>query len=250
MDKNSFTYKVWDLLKTIVIAGFIAFFCIRGFMFEPFKIPSGSMMPTLLVGDFLFVSKYAYGNRMPLTDWFFWSREPERGDIVVFKREGSGLPGSFFGLGDTLFIKRLVAVPGDTLSYNGAAKQLMINGQAISQTVVSGYAEHGLYEGRNVDLKTEDLAGVRHSILLDPQVEGIDVAPMTVPAGQYVVMGDNRDNSRDSRYWQTPAWGFVPKADIMGRAEFIVLSWAPDWQLRLERIFQNLRVTHEPTSAR
>jgi signal peptidase I len=98
MSTPSFAAKVYDFTKTVVIASFLAFFCIRGFVFEPFKIPSGSMLPTLQVGDFLFVSKFAYGNRLPLTDYFFWQTEPQRGDIVVFKKSGSGLPGSFFGL--------------------------------------------------------------------------------------------------------------------------------------------------------
>lgn len=243
---KSIARSVWDLTKTLVIAGFLAFFCIRGFIFEPFKIPSGSMMPNLLVGDFLFVSKYAYGNRMPLTDHFFWQREPERGDIIVFKMKGSGLPGSFFGFGETLFIKRLVGVPGDTIEYRN--KVLYVNGTPQVQENVGSYTFTS-HDGREVvaDLLEEQLGDVRHTILQDPATPGQDVAEMVVPTGQYVMMGDNRDNSRDARYWEWPQWGFVPRADIMGRAEFIFWSWDDSWKPRLERLFDSLRAKHAQT---
>lgn len=240
---DGFARRVWDLLKTLVIAGFLAFFCIRGFIFEPFKIPSGSMMPNLLVGDFLFVSKYAYGNRFPMTDYFFWQKEPERGDIVVFKMKGSGLPGSFFGFGETLFIKRLVGLPGDTIAYRD--KTLYVNGKPQEQANVGTFS-FTAHDGREVtaDMLDEQLGDVRHTILQDPATPGQDVAEMTVPEGKYVLMGDNRDNSRDARYWAWPEWGFVPRADIMGRAEFIWWSWDESWMPRLDRLGINLRAKH------
>lgn len=240
---KSFGRQVWDLFKTLAIAGFLAFFCIRGFVFEPFKIPSGSMMPNLLVGDFLFVSKYAYGNRLPMTDYFFWQREPERGDIVVFKMKDSGLPGSFFGFGETLFIKRLVGLPGDTLEYRN--KTLFINGQAQVQENIGTYTFE-THDGRDVTaaLLEEQLGGVRHTILQDPATPGQDVPAMEIPEGQYVVIGDNRDNSRDARYWEWPQWGLIPRADIMGRAEFIWWSWDDSWTPRFERMFESLRARH------
>jgi signal peptidase I len=232
------------LAKTIALAAFLAFFCIRGFIFEPFKIPSGSMMPNLLVGDFLFVSKFAYGNRLPLTNYFFWNREPQRGDIIVFKMKGTDLPGSFFGLGDTLFIKRLVGLPGDRVAYRN--KTLYINGKPMGQTMVGNYT-YTAGDGREVaaDIADEQLGDVRHSILLDPATPGQDVAEMVVPKEMYVMMGDNRDNSRDARYWAWPEWGFVPKHDLMGRAEFIFWSWDSHWKPRLERIGNSLRAHHE-----
>ncbi len=240
---HSFLAQAWSFIKTVAIAAFLAFFVIRGFIFEPFRIPSSSMMPNLLIGDYLVVSKFAYGNRLPLTNFFFWERDVERGDIVVFRRTGSGLPGSFFGLGPTLFIKRVVGLPGDTIAFEN--QQLIINGQTISSTSLGAYPL-ALPQGEvQADLKREDLLGVQHSILQIPGEAGPRVAESLIPARHYVVVGDNRDNSRDSRYWQEPAWGFVPKDDIMGRAEFIVWSWNDNWRPRLERVMTNLRAVHE-----
>jgi signal peptidase I len=241
---HNFLQQAWSFIKTVSIAAFLAFFLIRGFVFEPFRIPSSSMMPNLLIGDYLVVSKFAYGNRLPLTNFFFWERPVERGDIVVFRRTGSGLPGSFFGLGPTLFIKRVVGVPGDTVAFRN--QTLFINGQAISSTSVGSYALNMPQGEVQADLRTEDLLGVPHNILQIPGESGPEVAETLVPERHYVVMGDNRDNSRDSRYWQAPAWGFVPKDDIMGRAEFIVWSWNENWLPRLERVFTGLRAQHEP----
>lgn len=245
MQGQAMLKELWSFAKTLAIAAFIAFFCIRGFIFEPFRIPSSSMMPTLLIGDYLVVSKFAYGNRFPLTDFFFWQTEPKRGDIIVFKRTGSGLPGSFFGFGDTLFIKRLIGVPGDRIAYRN--QTLFINGEAIPTEQVGTYdlaepSEMGVYDKHVVaDLKEENLLGVRHPILRVPSEPGPEVAETLIPEGMYVVMGDNRDNSRDSRFWQAPSWGFVPKQDIMGRAEFVVWSWDEHWMPRLGRIGNGLR---------
>jgi signal peptidase I len=236
--------EIWGFLRTLAIAGFIAFFCIRGFIFEPFKIPSSSMMPTLLIGDFLVVTKFAYGNRIPMTDHFIWQTAPKRGDIVVFKRTGSGLPGSFFGLGDTLFIKRLVGLPGDKIAYT--KQTLYINGKAVSAEKVGTY-DLKIPTGETIkaDLLEEDLLGVKHAVLRDPNAPGPEVAETVVPDGMYVMMGDNRDNSLDSRFWQWPSWGFVPKADVMGRAEFIFWSWDENWIPRFGRMGTGLRAHHE-----
>lgn len=241
---KSFFVRLWDMFKTIILAAFLAFFCIRGFMFEPFKIPSGSMMPNLLIGDFLFVSKFAYGNRLPMTDYFFWNRDPQRGDIIVFKMKGTNLPGSFFGLGDTLFIKRLVGLPGDKVAYRN--KTLYINGVAQAQEFVEPY-DYATRDGREVfgEKKTEQLGDVNHVILVDPATPGQDVEEMVVPPDMFVMMGDNRDNSRDARYWAWPEWGFVPRKDLMGRAEFIWLSLDDNWMPRWDRFGINLRAKHE-----
>ena len=235
---------LWDFVKTVALAGFLAFFCIRGFIFEPFRIPSGSMMPTLLVGDFLFVSKYSYGNRLPLTDWFFWQKDPERGDIAVFKNSRSDLPGSFFGFGDPMFIKRIIGMPGDRVEYRN--KQLFINGEAQELRPIGEYTyTDGGDNERVTQHVIETLGDVKHDTLLEYAVPGLDVREMVVPKDMFVVVGDNRDNSKDSRFWSYPNWGFVPREDLMGRAEFIFLSLDKGFKPRVERMFDTLRTTHE-----
>lgn len=245
--------KTFDFLKTLVIAAFLAFFCIRGFIAEPFKIPSSSMEPTLLIGDFLVVSKFAYGNRFPLTDWFFWQKDPKRGDIVVFKKQDDSLPGSFFGLGDTLFIKRLVGLPGDRIAYRN--QTLYINGQPIETKSIiyaAGLAEPSIQAeaarmGGTFIRYTETLIGgkkeqpIQHVIQHLSTATGPEVPETTVPPDMFVMMGDNRDNSRDSRFWAAPSWGYVPRADLMGRAEFVFFSWGADWVPNLPRIGTSLR---------
>ena len=234
----------WDFAKTIVLAGFIAFFCIRGFMFEPFRIPSGSMVPTLLVGDFLFVSKYAYGNRIPMTDWFFWQKDPERGDIAVFKNSHSNMPGSFFGFGVPMFIKRIAAVPGDRISYLN--KQIYVNGLPMPLEENGKFTYYGADNmPKEVEKYTENLTGVKHNVLIDSKIKGFIVREMVVPENMFVVVGDNRDNSRDSRFWNYPNWGFVPREDFMGRAEFIFWSHTLEWKPRLERLFRGLRAERD-----
>ncbi|MDD9912168.1 MAG: signal peptidase I [Alphaproteobacteria bacterium] len=236
---NQLLKSVWDFAKTLLLAGFIAFFCIRGFIFEPFRIPSGSMVPTLLVGDFLFVSKFSYGNRIPLTDHFIWQTEPERGDIAVFKNTRSNLPGSFFGLGVPMFIKRIVALPGDKIAYQN--KQLIINGEVVKLTPIGGYSYQDM-KGRSHTTQKyrEELGSIEHELLLEDEAPVLNLQEITVPENMYVVVGDNRDNSHDSRFWAYPNWGFVPKHDLMGRAEFIFWSWqnfVPRW----ERLGMSLR---------
>lgn len=234
---------LWDFIKTLAIAAFAAFFVIRGFIFEPYRIPSGSMEPTLLKGDFLIVSKFAYGNRLPMTDYFFWQKPVTRGDIVVFKKHADYLPGSFFGLGDVLFIKRVVAVPGDTVAYKD--KTLFINGEAATLTEPLPYSylqnNQGTYTPVDATRFIEKMPKTEHHMAYNPNLEGIDMPETTVPEGQYVVMGDNRDNSRDSRFWNYPAWGFLPQKDVMGRAEFIFWSWKDTYKPRFERIGNSLR---------
>lgn len=249
MRDNDKLHWLWAQVKMLAIAAFLAFFCIRGFVFEPFRIPSRSMEPTLLVGDFLFVSKFAYGNRIPGTDHFLWQREPERGDIIVFKKTGSGLPGSFFGLGPTLFIKRLVGLPGDTIAYRN--QRLYINGQEVT---VEGDArlfdtyriQQGVEMPLQGEVRKEVLGDTVHDVMQLPGSPDVQVAETTVPAGQYVMMGDNRDNSRDSRLWNWPSWTFVPKEDLMGRAEFIFWSMGNGFNPRFDRIGNGLRAEKVP----
>ncbi|PKM10372.1 MAG: signal peptidase I [Gammaproteobacteria bacterium HGW-Gammaproteobacteria-3] len=186
---------------------------LRSFLVEPFRIPSGSMMPTLLIGDFILVNKFTYGIRLPvLNTKIVELNEPLRGDIVVFRypKEPS-----------VDYIKRVVGLPGDRVAYYD--KKIYINGKPAKQ--VSSGLYQGVGEGESMtgtERFIENLAGVEHSILIKngaPSVEGVFV----VPEGHYFVMGDNRDNSNDSRYW-----GTVPEQNLVGRAFFIWMSW--DWQ--------------------
>jgi signal peptidase I len=192
---------------------------IRSFLFEPFRIPSDSMMPTLLDGDFIFVNKYAYGLRLPVLNTKIVSvGEPKRGDVIVFR-----LPSD----PTTNYIKRLVGLPGDHVVVRG--DRLFVNGEAMKVEL------DGLYEGpkdtgaqAGAQIGTEHLGDVDHHVLYIPN-RYTDYDEV-VPAGHYFFMGDNRDNSRDSRF---PQVGFVPEANLVGKAVRIWLNWdipaAPIW---------------------
>ena len=186
---------------------------LRSFLAEPFRIPSGSMMPTLLVGDFILVNKFSYGVRLPvLNTKIIQVGEPKRGDIVVFRYPKQP---------SVDYIKRVIGLPGDRIGYFD--KKVYVNGQLAAQTSLGRY--QGVGQGANMtgaEHLEENLEAVKHSILINHgsiSVEDVFV----VPQGQYFVMGDNRDNSNDSRYW-----GFVPEANLVGKAFFIWMNW--DWQ--------------------
>ena len=184
---------------------------LRSFLFEPFRIPSGSMMPTLLVGDFILVNKFAYGVRLPvLNTKIIENGSPQRGDIVVFR----------FPKDPTVdYIKRVVGLPGDRIGY--FHKQIFLNGEPVKSTplgLYSGGTQAGEYVGET--LASEDLGPVTHDILVRMDEPSLREGEFTVPEGQYFVMGDNRDNSNDSRFW-----GTVPEANLVGRAFFIWMSW-------------------------
>lgn len=188
---------------------------VRSFIVEPFRIPSGSMMPTLLVGDFILVNKFAYGIRLPvLNTKIIETGTPQRGDVFVFRYpEDPKID----------FIKRVIGVPGDHIVYRN--KVLYINGEVAPQQYLDSYVGDGggkvMTGARHLH---EDLGSVAHDILVMPgrNVFGGDFE-FIVPEGQFFAMGDNRDNSRDSR-----AWGTVPEANLVGKAFFIWMNW--DWQ--------------------
>ena len=184
----------------------------RSFLFEPFKIPSGSMIPTLLVGDFIVVNKFAYGLRLPVLHTKFVSLgEPQRGDVVVFRYPVDPAVN---------FIKRLVGLPGDTISYRD--KELYINGERIPRESNGRFTSDDLKcsTPRSDALHfTESLGAVEHGILLHSN-SGFRNNQWQVPEGHYFVMGDNRDRSNDSR-----EWGFVPEENLMGRAVGIWLNF-------------------------
>ena len=183
---------------------------LRSFMMEPFRIPSGSMMPTLLVGDFIMVNKYSYGLRLPVTHQKLLTiGSPERGDVAVFR----------FPKDPSIdYIKRIVGLPGDVIAYAG--KQLTINGKPASQELL--YTYQGVGAGFNMSgnhYVSEQIDELTHHILIDPN-KASQVGELTVPDGHYFVLGDNRDNSNDSRFW-----GFVPEENLVGEAVMIWMSW-------------------------
>jgi signal peptidase I len=197
---------------------FLVVVLVRSFMIEPFRIPSGSMMPTLLIGDFILVNKFAYGLRLPVLETKVLDLgEPERGDVVVFRFPDDPRMD---------YIKRVVAVPGDQVYYR--QKTIFVNGQPQRQSPVGIYQGTGAgerYSGHLVG--AEHLGEVTHDMMMHPMapdlVPGCNVlmnGPVTVPAGHYFVMGDNRDNSNDSR-----CWGFVPESHLRGRAMAIWMNW-------------------------
>ncbi|MCC7330392.1 MAG: signal peptidase I [Gammaproteobacteria bacterium] len=180
---------------------------VRSFLFEPFRIPSSSMMPTLLTGDFIFVNKYTYGLRLPVLNTKIVDiGEPRRGDVIVFR-----LPAD----PSTNYIKRLVGLPGDTIRY--ANDHLVINGQPVPDELRGIYNDE-LQPGSI--LLQEQLGSVSHQILLIPGGAGRGDGTFVVPPGHYFMMGDNRDNSQDSRFI-----GPIPEANIVGRAVRIWMNW-------------------------
>ena len=208
-----------DTLRTFLIAAAIAL-AIRAFAFEPFNIPSSSMVPNLLIGDYLFVSKYSYGyssksslfGLVPFSGRLF-AAEPKRGDVVVFK-----LPED----GRTDYIKRLIGLPGDTVQVRHGL--LFVNGIAVerrllSEPVASAYLIPPAF---SEDYEETLPDGVKHTLREEGDERPLDDTPaFHVPQGHYFFMGDNRDNSQDSR---TRGVGFVPADNLVGRAEVIFFS--------------------------
>lgn len=195
---------------------FLIVLLLRSFLVEPFRIPSASMMPTLLIGDFILVNKYNYGIRLPVINTKLVELGmPARGDIAVFRYpEQPEIP----------YIKRVVGLPGDQISYRN--KTLFINGEAVPRTEIGRYEASGAGRGmRGALLYAENLQGVEHDILIDPGRPALRV-DTEVPEGHYFVVGDNRDHSSDSRFW-----GYVPDENLIGRAFLIWLHWdaGVDW---------------------
>ena len=199
---------------------------LRSFIVEPFRIPSGSMMPTLVDGDFILVSKFAYGLRLPvLHTKVIEVGEPQRGDVVVFRfPEDPRID----------FIKRVVGVPGDHVVYKN--KQLTINGQVQEQVLQGEYIGRGATERMSgASVRSETLGEIKHRILVNYSPFDKDV-DFVVPEGEYFVFGDNRDNSRDSRFW-----GTVPEANLVGKAFFIWMHWdSVDSHIDWHRIFTRI----------
>lgn len=183
---------------------------LRSFLVEPFRIPSGSMMPTLLAGDFILVNKFSYGLRLPVTDTkIIGVGSPQRGDIMVFR---------FPQDPSVDYIKRVIGLPGDRIRYQD--KTLYINGEKIEQQYRGEYTGVGAGLGMSgASLRTEKLGDEEHEILVQSR-HRIAEGEWVVPEGHYFAMGDNRDNSNDSRFW-----GPVPERNLVGRAFMIWMSW-------------------------
>lgn len=235
---------VWDTAKTIIFAVLIAL-GVRTFAYEPFNIPSGSMIPTLLVGDYLFVSKFSYGYSrhslpfsLPLLPDRVMYTEVTRGDVVVFKKPTDNR---------TDYIKRIVGLPGDTIQVKGGI--LHINGKAVIRESLGEFVyqdTYGIY--RTATKYNETLPGGKTHMIIE--MSDTDRADNTqvykVPEGHYFGMGDNRDNSRDSRYLMDV--GYIPKENLVGRAEFLFFSndgsfwtfWNWPKSLRFERFFAGI----------
>jgi len=189
---------------------------IRSFLFEPFRIPSDSMMPTLFDGDFIFVSKYSYGLRLPVSNTLIVpTGKPQRGDVIVFR-----LPPN----PKINYIKRLVGLPGDRIRVD-ENNQLYVNGQPQVQTPGPSYTgpKQDVWNYVDVPTATEQLGEKRHLIMFSKG--GPKTGEWVVPAGHYFFMGDNRNNSKDSRFTDDPdAPGFVPEQNLVGKAVRIWLN--------------------------
>lgn len=204
----------------------LAVMVLRSFLYEPFRIPSGSMMPTLLVGDFILVNKYDYGLRLPVLHTKITSGDkPKRGDVAVFR----------YPKNESLdYIKRIIGLPGDHISYYN--RRITVNGKQLGTELLETY--QGLGESSDLLINqgcdhvkakckvfNEQTGEVSYTMMNDPGVgyRGGDDGELFVPPGHYFVMGDNRDHSNDSRYW-----GFVPEENLVGKAVMVWMHW--DWR--------------------
>lgn len=210
-------------------------FLLRSFIVQPFRVPTGSLEPTIRPGDFVIVNMFAYGLRLPVWHKVLWDGStPKRGDIVVFRYPVN----SHLDL-----IKRVIGLPGDHISY--IDKVLYINGVEMKQTKLGASidSDGGDSPRWPVEIKQEDLFGVKHKIYICPKTatacpgaKAENFYNVVVPKGEYFMMGDNRDNSDDSRFW-----GFVPANDLIGKAEYVAFSWDSELhEVRWHRIGDKL----------
>ena len=219
VNKSKSNNSIKELFKTLLIAGSIAIF-FRSIFFEPFNIPSGSMIPSLLVGDYLFVSKYSYGYSKysfpfgvaPITDRIF-EKSPKRGDIIVFRKPGD----------ETIdYIKRLVALPNDTVQVKNGV--LYINKKMVERTKSNvGIMKNNFGDKKIFTQYKETFDGLNFHEIIEASDQDLfdDTIEFKVPDNHFFFMGDNRDNSRDSR---SPEVGFVPKRNLIGKAQIIFFS--------------------------
>ncbi|MCB1827510.1 MAG: signal peptidase I, partial [Coxiellaceae bacterium] len=189
----------------------LAVWIIRSFLIQPYRVPTGSLEPTVMPGDFIAVQQYAYGLRVPvIRQKIVAIGEPKRGDVVLF----------FWPVNEGVrFVKRVVGVPGDHVEYRD--KKLTINGVEIKQTPQGdAMSEEPGQAPTFVKKFQEDLLGVKHTIYIRPDRPARAAIDVTIPEGYYFMMGDNRDDSDDSRYW-----GLVPEKNLIGKAFGVWMSW-------------------------
>lgn len=250
-NKSSTTFTWKNALKAVVpqlLIPLLVIFAFRSSVYEPFKIPSGSMIPTLYVGDFIFVNKFAYGLKVPfLDDWFKMNKwilkengQPQRGDIIVFR---------FPENPSIHFIKRLIGLPGDKIEIRNKVVYINDRPQAQKEWAQEEVLKElkqidtATYSEESIKIYTETVDAREHTMMIDTLNEyNLNHSLKTVPEAHYFVMGDNRDFSNDSRNW-----GYVPWENIVGRAEVIWFSLALNYsefketKFHPERIGQKLR---------
>ncbi len=217
-DRNYLLTKIVDFSRSFFPV-FALVLIIRSFLFEPFRIPSGSMIPTLLIGDFILVNKFSYGVRLPvIRNKIIDTGSPQRGDVVVFRYPVDN---------KTPFIKRIIGIPGDEVKYIN--KKLYINGEEINREVQGRYLGVGASRQYLESVEyLEKLGGQPYRVIVRTDSTSID-SQFIVPKGKYFVLGDNRDNSRDSRFW-----GFVSERNLMGKAFLVWMNW--DDGVNLDRV--------------
>ncbi len=202
---SGFIYFIQSFFGVLLLV-----FILRSFLFEPFRIPSSSMRPTLVIGDFVLVNKFIYGLRLPVNHTKVLSlSSPKRGDIIVFR----------YPLDTSIdYIKRVVGMPGDLVEVKG--KNFYVNGKLVSATHTGSKKwSDGRCNEYNSNVFKSDLPEHEHKIMRMQGRMAVREGKWIVPKGKYFVMGDNRDNSRDSRYW-----GFVPDENIVGKAQAIWMN--------------------------
>lgn len=218
--ERSFASAIWDQLGTLALAVLIAL-GIRTFVAEPFRIPSGSMFPTLLIGDHLFVNKIVYGAAIPFTELRLPAlREPQRGDVVVFTVAADGHATHPADLMPHLpresFVKRILGLPGDHIEYQG--DDVFVNGERMdAESTGEVFVDPNEHQ---LDLRRVTLPERSFTILSDPHSRGPRDGSIVVPEGRYFMMGDNRDHSKDSRNW-----GTVRLEEFRGPAFVLYWSW-------------------------
>lgn len=217
----SLARRSWEQIAPLIVAVAIALL-IRAMVIESYYVPSESMLPTLVIGDHVFVNKFVFGAAIPFTNVHLPAlRDPHRGEIVVFALGRNG-PGRICPLDECPdypaegFVKRIAAIPGDRVEYRNGV--FYLNGKAVPiQKTGKTYTDHN---GREFEVEREDLEGCFHDVLDDPHSRGLSVEPFVVPEGRYFFLGDNRDNSNDSR-----GWGTVLRNDLKGPVIVNYWSW-------------------------